>query len=318
MTKCGKAFNYLKCEYSQRGVPFRWCWLDVSENFRGGSVYIVKKTARKPGSESEDYPRERLYFNCLCVVDEEELISYVAFNLAKNSVPMDSKPYPRLKIYFYSTPHFKVIRDQFVNSIKDDWDLREMTFDDFSSQNEIGGGMDSAFAKLFVISVAFQETVPGEVFIVSDTDIVFYARCTDKILEAIENKHICISKERPDGGMNIGFMAIRNDEVTRRFWMDIHSRMQKKDVPFAQGGGREVDQGLVNALLYGNHYPDMIGSFLPDSFWNWSQGNLNRQIVMHHANCAFGIESKISQFEYVRRFMEESCSSIPASTPAQF
>ena len=217
----------------------------------------------------------------------------------------------QMKIYFYSTPHFKTIRDQFVGSIKDDWDLREVTFEDFSSQNQIGGGMDSAFAKMFVISVAFQETVPGEVFIVSDTDIVFYASCSDQIRQSIENKHICISKERPEGGMNIGFMVIRNDEVTKRFWMDTHSRMQKRDIPISEGGSGEitdiVDQGLVNVLLYSNQYPDMIGSFLPDSFWNWSHGNLNRQIVMHHANCAFGIEAKMSQFEYVRRFMEDKC-----------
>lgn len=222
----------------------------------------------------------------------------------------------RMKIYFYSTPHFKTIRDQFVDSIKDDWDLREVTFEDFSSQNEVGGGMDSSFAKMFVISVAFQETVPGEVFIVSDTDIVFYSKCSELIAKEIEGKHICISKEHSDGGMNIGFMVIRNDEVTRRFWMDIHSRMQKRDLPFAEGGSKEisdiVDQRLVNALLYGNHYPDMIGSFLPDSFWNWSQGNLNPQIVMHHANCALGIESKIRQFEYVRKFIESSSASFSA------
>lgn len=199
--------------------------------------------------------------------------------------------------------------------------MRELKFDDFSSQNDVGGGMDSAFAKIFLISRAFQDTIPGEVFIVSDTDIVFYAKCTDQIMQSMENKHICFSKERPEGGINIGFMAIRNDEVTKRFWMDVHSRMQKRDVPIADGGSKEltdiVDQGLVNVLLYNNQYPDMVGSFLPDSFWNWSQGNLNKQIVMHHANCAVGLDAKISQFEYVKRFMEDRCSSIPASTPVR-
>jgi hypothetical protein len=226
-----------------------------------------------------------------------------------------------MKIYFYSTPHFRPIRDQFVNSIKDDWELRELKLEDFSSQSDVGGGIDSAFSKLFLISMAFQETDPGEVFIVSDTDIVFYSKCTDQILESVKDKHMCISKERRDGGINIGFMVIRNEDVTKRFWMDVHSRMQKREIPFAEGGSLElteiVDQGLVNVLLQNNLHPDLVGSFLPDSFWNWSQGNLNGQIVLHHANCAVGLEAKISQFEYVRRFMEEECSSIPVNTPVR-
>lgn len=213
-----------------------------------------------------------------------------------------------MKIFFYSTPHFKTIRDQFVGSMKDDWTHMEMTLDDFSSQNEIGGGIDSSYAKLFLISCAFRETIPGEVFLISDTDIVFYSKCTDQILSSMEGRHMCISKERKEGGMNIGFMAMRNDDVTKLFWMDVHSRMEKRHLPMRDGGSQEfdqiVDQSLVNALIYGNYHPELKGAFLPDSFWNWSRGELNKNIVLHHANCAFGVESKMQQFEYVRKFME--------------
>jgi len=84
MKDCEDVFDHLKKEYSERGLPFRWCWLDATEQFEEGSVYIVKKTARK-SCEDEAYPRQRIYFNNLFVADKEELISYAAFNLAKSS-----------------------------------------------------------------------------------------------------------------------------------------------------------------------------------------------------------------------------------------
>lgn len=212
-----------------------------------------------------------------------------------------------MKIFFYSTPHFQPIRDQFVASIKDDWELRELKLADFESQNEVGGGMDSSFAKVFLISCAFRETEPGETFIISDTDIVFYSRCTEIIEGLMKDNQMCISRERKEGGFNIGFMVMKNEDATKSFWMDVHSRMEKRGLSLNEGGSKEiaqiVDQTLVNALIYSNHYPQLKVSFLPDCFWNWSRGDLNKDIVLHHANCTLGIESKIIQFEYVKKFM---------------
>jgi hypothetical protein len=79
-----QAFGEIKDEYLKRGVPFRWCLDDARESF-SDSVYIVAKSVRKYGLDCDFCPKERLFFNNFFVRSEEELLSYLAFNLARNS-----------------------------------------------------------------------------------------------------------------------------------------------------------------------------------------------------------------------------------------
>lgn len=218
-----------------------------------------------------------------------------------------------MKIYFFSTPHFDIIRTQFINSIKDDWELKEHRLDNFSTQNDLGGGMPALFSRMHIIFSAFEETKENEVFLVSDLDVVFYAKCTEQILDCIDNRHMCFQRELQDSGINIGFMAIRNTKETKNFWQDINTRLEKRDVSIKDGGSKElegiIDQYLVNILLHENYHPEVNWSLFPNSFWNWSQGMtnsyiLNKKIVLHHANCAIGIEDKIKQFEYINKLMQ--------------
>lgn len=216
-----------------------------------------------------------------------------------------------MRLYFYSTPRFQKIRNQFVSSLKeeDEWQIKELKLDDFSASEKImGGGIDSSFVKVGLILQGFEETKPDEVFVFSDIDIVFYSKCKQIILHEIQGKDIVFQRETKHHGVNSGFIAIRNNFSSKKFWEDINSRIKRRDLKVLDGGSKEleeaVDQCLANILLYDNYHPEISWGRFPSCFWNWSQGDLKPDIVLHHANWAVSLEQKINQFEYVRNFID--------------
>ena len=55
-------------------------------------------------------------------------------------------------------------------------------------------------------------------------------------------------------------------------------------------------------MIYNNNY-DIKWKLFPSSIWNWSQGNLNKDIILHHANCVSSKEAKFQQMKYVSEFI---------------
>lgn len=74
-------FEEFKQEYKRLGIPFRWDFLDASETFAELHPYVVEKSP-KGRSEVEDAP---IFFNNFVVFNQDELISYLAFNLINKS-----------------------------------------------------------------------------------------------------------------------------------------------------------------------------------------------------------------------------------------
>lgn len=74
-------FDDLRQEYKRLGVPFRWDFIDASETFLEFHPYVVEKSP-KGRSEVENVP---IFFNNFVVFNQDELISYLAFNLINKS-----------------------------------------------------------------------------------------------------------------------------------------------------------------------------------------------------------------------------------------
>lgn len=100
-------------------------------------------------------------------------------------------------------------------------------------------------------------------------------------------------------GVNIGFIAIRNNEHTKRFWTRV------SDILTYTGGW---EQQIVNDLLYAEHneFSMLRWDRFDKRFWNQSQG-INElqtdQVILHHANCAITLNDKFQKMDDIKRLV---------------
>ena len=199
-----------------------------------------------------------------------------------------------MKIYYFSDESFLDMKDQFELSFKDDLDKQFKFIQNINiDRNKPGSGVDIWKYKTEMIIDAIKEN-PNDIIIISDIDIFFYKPVIPIILEKMTNNDICFQKESELSGINIGFISIFCNETTLQFWEKVYTIICNTN---------RWDQEIVNNLIYNNY--NIKWDVFPSSIWNWSQGNFNKDIILHHANCVVSAESKIQQINYIKKLMDE-------------
>ena len=221
-----------------------------------------------------------------------------------------------MKVYSIYTDEIILLRDLFLNSIKDDnWDVNIFYM---GNAGEGGGDVGSKgylelMKKRVEIIIRTIDDNMGDVIIWSDLDIQFFEKCSVFIEEAIAGKDIVFQAERsPElDEVNAGFCVIRCTDKTRSLFDSIRNT----DIASLP----QADQTAMNNLLRENKHALKWG-LLPYQFWAMSQGVFSGtyppvDIVFHHANCTFptvingqrigSIERKIRQLEQVKEYIEK-------------
>ena len=132
-------------------------------------------------------------------------------------------------------------------------------------------------------------------FIFSDIDVQFFGNIKKIIDKMIDLDHdMVFQKEDIDGRfVNFGLMLIKSNEATLKFWEEILIRLESNNYSHTIN-----DQNIGNTLL------DLINySTFDSTIWNWSQGNLDKNIILHHANCVTDIKAKIDQLNNVKNYI---------------
>lgn len=132
-------------------------------------------------------------------------------------------------------------------------------------------------------------------FIFSDIDVQFFGNIKSTIDNMIDLEYdIVFQKEDSNGAfVNFGVMLIKSNEATIKFWEEIVNRLESNNYSHTIN-----DQNIGNTLL------DMINySTFDNTIWNWSQGNLTKNILIHHANCVTDIDGKIEQLDNVKEYI---------------
>jgi hypothetical protein len=200
-----------------------------------------------------------------------------------------------MKIFYFSDNSFLEMKQHFESSFKDDFSKQYTLLENINiDRNKPGSGVDIWKYKTEMIINAIKENV-NEIILISDIDIVFYKPVIPTILESMVNKDICFQKEIPHHGINIGFISIHCNATTLHFWNTVYDILCKSN---------RWDQEIVNDLIY-NHNYNIKWALFPSSIWNWSQGNLNKDIILHHANCASSKEDKFAQMRFVYEFIKQ-------------
>ena len=207
----------------------------------------------------------------------------------------------KIKLYgFYNEAH-KVLKDNFLKTLKDDWEINIFYLDikgngDFRSKEFL----EIAELKLPFCLDAIEKN-QGNIIIYSDMDIQFFGSCDKIIKEEIKNKDMLFVQE---GNMvNAGFIVIKCNERTKEFFKlackeDIHKHHLS-------------DQGVINELLNKNIMEDLKIGKLPSQFWLSTHSELPKDIIFHHAvNTAStkektSLQLKLEEQEKIRGIYEK-------------
>ena len=214
----------------------------------------------------------------------------------------------KVKLYSIYTEENSILKDIFLESIKDDWEI------DISYCGKAGDGGGSGFTsgwheiirkKIKFLVDKIKENW-GSIIIWADIDIQFFGKCSALINKSIIDKDIVfISEQWPKKEVNTGFFVMRCNPKTLSL-LELVSQANMDNLPYA-------DQSAANNILKDNTI-GITWDILPRQFWAMSHGwppPIN--IVLHHANCTRpkiingriigSLEQKIQQLEKVRKYV---------------
>lgn len=135
----------------------------------------------------------------------------------------------------------------------------------------------------------------GKFFIFCDVDVQFFGSIKPAISLMMKGDFdIVFQKEdKRAKNVNFGVMLIQANDSSLNFYKEIYKRLTSPTCPVGSN-----DQLEGNQLLHMIDY-----STFDKTIWNWSQGELNKEVILHHANCVSNIKKKIEQLEEVKRFV---------------
>ena len=201
-----------------------------------------------------------------------------------------------MKIFYFSDNSFLEMKTQFELSFKDAFNKQFKFLENINiDRNKPGSGIDIWKYKTEMIIDAIKENL-NEIIIISDIDIIFYKPVIPIILENMIDNDICFQKETSTSGINIGFISIYCNETTLQFWNKVYEILCNST---------RWDQEIVNYMIYNDNY-NIKWKLFPSSIWNWTQGSLNKDIILHHANGVSKMEDKFQQMKYVSEFIKDN------------
>lgn len=194
-----------------------------------------------------------------------------------------------MKLFYFSDSTFIDMKTKFENSFKDDFEKKFQFIEKINTdRSKPGSGTDIWKYKTQMIVDAIKQNF-GNIIIISDIDIQFFRPVLPTIEICMTDNEICFQKETSHHGINIGFMSIYCNENTLRFWNNVNDLVCNTD---------RWDQEIVNTLIYEEKY-NIKWKLFPSTIWNWSQSNMQNDIILHHANCASSLIEKMDQMKYV-------------------
>jgi hypothetical protein len=203
-----------------------------------------------------------------------------------------------MKLYtFYSESH-KYLYDLFLDSIHKTNSFIDINVDILDQQGS-GSFMESGWEstmgkKLDQIIRACEE---GDIFIHSDSDVIFLRNIEEKILEELGDFDIAF---QDDGvvGLCMGFFICKpNTEITSLF------KKVKEILPSFKGH----DQNALNSIIqnYNIKYKKLSHLFFNygqtrSRVWNGEDFEVAEDILVFHANWTIGTENKIKLINKIK------------------
>jgi hypothetical protein len=187
--------------------------------------------------------------------------------------------------------HKGIFTQFFKRSIPSDLQLKLLEFKEGSDGNYMGNGYLLALQKKLEFVLEYIQKNTGEIFIVSDVDIVFGGEVSEEIKKQIAGKDIVWQNEKDGTSLiNGGFCAIFATEKTERLYKILIEEIKK---------GREHDQDFLNKNL--QSFDWLQWGVLPSNlFSSATNGGLRKESLMFHANntCKNSVDAKTKKLTH--------------------
>jgi hypothetical protein len=216
----------------------------------------------------------------------------------------------KIKLYSIYTEETNVLKEIFINTIQDDWEINLVSW---GQAGEEGNWGTKSFGKLMRKKIEFViETLEenrGNIIIFSDIDIQFFGKCSKLIKKSLRNNDLLFQSERwPQKEINAGFIVVKCNDRTIEFFRSV-ADIKLENLEF-------FEQSAMSEILNGNDL-DLKWDVLPSQFWAMSHGgNPPLDIVLHHANCTAptvkdgktigSIELKLEQYKMLREYLSSN------------
>ncbi len=213
----------------------------------------------------------------------------------------------KVKIFSIYTEEAKELRDIFLQSFQDNWDVNLLFW---GKGGENGNWGTISFGKLMRKKIEFiLKTIKAnwyDVIVIADIDIQFFGKCHKIIDQLLECNDILFQSENwPERKINAGFIVIKCNNNTFRFFENVYSQ----DIEHLQF----FEQSAMNHILEDESI-ELKWDVLPSQFWAMShQSTPPLDLVLHHANCTApiirdgktinSIDLKMEQYRNVREFV---------------
>lgn len=230
----------------------------------------------------------------------------------------------KIRLYSICSSTHEILKNNyFLPSIKDRFEIIITNFEQISPTGIFmeDRWRDTMLVKVDTIIKAINNN-PNKVFIYSDVDIQFFKPFAYLIKKLIGVNDIVFQREH-DKVACAGFFIAKGNKRTLALWKNVRKFMQKNELT--------GDQRPLNYILFRNDNNSNLDNFvfedkvelsklkwdyLPDTFvggatiWKkniWKPDKnfpIDKNIIMHHANCTIGVGNKIKQLEYVKNKMD--------------
>jgi hypothetical protein len=209
------------------------------------------------------------------------------------------------KLYCFYTPDFKPLYEEyFLPSIKDDFEIiaKEYPQECPSGAFKSDGWGTTMLRKLEMLQEAVLEHWGDRIFFYSDIDIIFFKPIIPTILNHLKERDLVAQQGWPGRQLCAGFLVMKGNEATLK--------LITRAIQLLQNGGAKEDQTALRKILA--LYPEEIKwALLPsEQFPNGkrvlksprSNIELDRSILLFHANCCIGLEQK---YEFLNRVIQQ-------------
>ena len=200
-----------------------------------------------------------------------------------------------MKLYSWCTPDFEILRDSFVATLCDDYQVicPVITMPEPSDPTSAGGGHHYNAKKTELLIAAIEENL-GDPILFTDIDLQFFRPTAEIVASMLGANDIVFQREFFEGkerlhNINLGFTALHCNERTLAFHRAVLNAVERGN----------WDQRIVNEMLYEGD-ADLTWDLFPPDIWTLHCHYLHADTVVLHHPVVSDFDEKLKNMIEVR------------------
>ena len=212
-----------------------------------------------------------------------------------------------MKLYtFYTDSHSTLLNNYFLPSVPEE-DGFEIIVEKFPQECLSGnfmedGWIDTMRKKVLYVLRGIEENW-GNIFIHSDCDVCFLKPFKKEIINEIENYDL-VGQHDGGGSICCGFFACRANDKTKKLFEAVLNDISKNNND--QHSFNKLKNNYITSKILDDRFFS-VNSILNGKVWtNEIDLDINKNILLIHANWTVGVENKCKLIETVKKKLNDN------------